>query len=205
MHVHTHGWESSGFQTDVQWQHLKTAGDLGQWATHVSCIHLCRVFLSPPFCLLFFPDLSITNSASCRSGVTGGPCKHSPEKDRQVRKLIVVQDTSAKAQRHSSYTLPASPPLHHLASLWGALSHSFLSKLLFVPLLTLLENQGACKISVATLEKFPQYWFCLENSAGSPAATPAVARLKRTSLATSYYLLLTWIHFYVWRMLCWGF
>lgn len=38
--VCTHGWRSSGFQTDVQWQHLKRASDLGQWATHFSCIHL---------------------------------------------------------------------------------------------------------------------------------------------------------------------
>ncbi len=132
VHVRTHGWGSSGFQTDVQWQHLKRAGDLGQWATHVSCIHLRWVFLSSPFCL-FFPDLSITNSASCRNGVTGSPCKHSSEIDRQVRKLIAVQDTSAGAQHYSSYTLPAFPPLHLPGSMWGALPHSFASKLLFLP------------------------------------------------------------------------
>lgn len=52
--VLTHGLGSSGFQTDVQWQHLKRAGDLGQWATRVSRIHLRWVFLSSPFLSSFF-------------------------------------------------------------------------------------------------------------------------------------------------------
>ena len=52
---------SSGIQTDAEWQHLKWAGDLGQWATCISCIHLCWVSLSHSFCLLFPPILSITN------------------------------------------------------------------------------------------------------------------------------------------------
>lgn len=114
-----------------------TALEEGRWFGPVS--HACLLYppaLSIPllsFLSSFFPDLSITNSASCRNGVTGSPCKHSSEIDRQVRKLIVVQDTSAEAQRYSSYTLPASPPLHHPASLWGARPCSFASKLLFLP------------------------------------------------------------------------
>lgn len=85
------------------------------WASEarVSLASTCVGYSSPIlFDSFFFPDLSITNSASCRSGVTGGPCERSSEIDRQVRELIVVQDTSAGAQRYSSYTSPASPPLY---------------------------------------------------------------------------------------------
>lgn len=180
VRVRTHGCGSSGFQTDVEWQHLKRAGDLGQWATHISCNHLRWVSLSYPFCLLFSPDLSITNSASCRNRVTGGPCKRSSEIDRQVRKLIVVQDTSAEAKRYSSYTLPASPPLHHPASLWGALPHSLAPKCLFLP----RSCPWKAGISLAAWEKFPQYWFTISNTSFKRRGLPS--QLQRMLLASPH-------------------
>lgn len=105
------------FQTDVLWQHLKRAGDLGQWATHVSCIHPALGI--PPFYSSVFPDLSFTNSASCRGRVTGSPCKYSSGIDRKVRNHIDVQNTSAEAQLTRCQP---SPPLHRPATLCGALS-----------------------------------------------------------------------------------
>lgn len=66
-----------------------------------------------------FPDLSITNSASCRGRVTGSPCKYSSGIDRKVRNHIDVQDTSAEAQLTRCQP---SPPLHRPATLCGAVS-----------------------------------------------------------------------------------
>lgn len=177
------------------------------WASEprISLVSTCtRIFLSYPFCLLFLPDLSITNYASCRNGVTGGPCKHSSEIDRQVRKLIVVQDTSAEAQRYSSYTLPA-PPSRTPSSLLVRSPPSFIRlQIAFSPLLMLLESQGACRISLAALEKFPQYWFGLAKPAGFPSA-PVVTRLKRTSQPAPAHVISCASHkfqFYVCGILC---
>lgn len=114
----------------------------------MSLVSTCVGYSSPLLFVFFSPDLSITNSASCRAEVTGGPCKHSSEIDRRVRKFIAVQDTSAEAQLYGSYTLPASPPLHHPASLWGALPYSFASKLLFLPC--------SCSRKAGVLAEF--YW-----------------------------------------------
>lgn len=153
-----HGWGTRGFPTDAQWQLLKRDTDLGQWATHVSCTHLRWVFFSSPFCLLF-SDLSITNSASCRARVTCGRYKRSSEIDRQVRKLIVVQDMSAGAQY---YILPAFPsPV--LPSLHVRSSFSFIHLL---PAFFSPSHHPGSSIPLAALEKFPQYWFSPENPAG---------------------------------------
>lgn len=65
-----------GFQTDVKWQHLKSAADLGQWVTHVSCIHLHRVFLSSPFLTRFFFPWSIYLSQSLQAVALGWQTAH---------------------------------------------------------------------------------------------------------------------------------
>lgn len=55
------------------------------WASEprMSLVSTCSGYSSSLLFVLFFPDLSITNSASCRNGVTGGPCTHLSEIDRQ--------------------------------------------------------------------------------------------------------------------------
>lgn len=131
MHLHTSGWRFSAFWADVQWQLSRRAGDLGQWATHVSRVHLCRVYFSSSSLNSIFTDLSIRNSARDSGVVTGDAREHLSEIDRKVRKLIVSQDTSVEAQHYSSYTLP-SPPLQLPGCLWGAFTSSFASKLLFL-------------------------------------------------------------------------
>lgn len=89
------------------------------WASepHMSLVSTLRWV--DTFYSSIFPDLSITNSASCRGRVTGSPCKYSPGIDRKVRNHIDVQDTSAEAQLTRCQP---SPPLHRPATLCGALS-----------------------------------------------------------------------------------
>ena len=160
VHVCTHGW-------GILWLWKQMCNDStrrgpSNWAreARVSLPSTCVGYSSPIhfasffFFFFFLPDLSITNSASCRNGVTGGPCERSSEIDRQVRELIVVQDTSAGAQRYSSYTSPASPPLHHPASLRGALPHSFASKLLFLRYSRSWKAGVARRNSSAASERF---------------------------------------------------
>lgn len=143
------------------------------WASEprMFLVSTCAGYSSPLHFVFLFSDLSITNSASCRNGVTGGPCQHSSEIDRQVRKLIVLRDTSTRAQRYSSYIASIPPPLYHPASLRGNPFSFIHLQIVFSLLLTLLESQGPRRISQAALEKFPQYWFTLETPAGSPSAT----------------------------------
>ena len=150
-------------------------------------------FLTP----FFFPDLSITNSASCRNGVTGGPCERSSEIDRQVRELIVVQDTSAGAQRYSSYTSPASPPLHHPASLRGVLPHSFASKLLFSPLLTLLESRGCSQEFIGCFPP-PQYWSDLEKPRRFDISNTRLRRASQPAPAHAFSFPIACLVFHVW-------
>lgn len=49
MHVRTHDWESSGFQTDVQWQHLIWASE-----PHMSLVSTCAGYSSPLLFVSFF-------------------------------------------------------------------------------------------------------------------------------------------------------
>lgn len=150
------------------------------WASEprTSLVTTCAGCPSPIlFVFFFFPDLSITNSASCRSRVTGGPCKRSSEIDRQVRKLIVVQDTSAEAKHYSSYTLPASPLLPYTIQPpceEPSLIHWPPNALFSLASLMPLKSWDVHRISLAAWEKFPQYWFDLENPAGSPLAPPVL-------------------------------
>lgn len=155
--VRPHGSQFCGFQTAVQWQHLKKAGDLGQWATYVSCIHLHWASLPSHFRLLF--SWSIYHKL----------CKLSRWGDRRPEQAL-LWNRRASWDPHccsghvywstalQQATLPASPPLHHPAPCKESfLIHS--PPNCFSPLLTLLESRGARRTALAGLGNVPHCWF----------------------------------------------
>lgn len=140
------------FQTDVLWQHLKRAGDLGQWATHVSCIHPAL----GGYLLLFCFSWSVYHKL----------CKLSRQGDRQPVQVFSwnrqeSQEShwcSGHVRRSTANTLPAFPsPTSSSHLMWSSLIH--LPPNCFSSLLALLESWGAHKISLAALEDFSQCWF----------------------------------------------
>lgn len=169
------------FQTDVLWQHLKRAGDLGQWATHVSCIHPALGI--PPFYSSVFPDLSFTN------------CKLSRQGDRQPVQVFFwnrqeSQEShwcSGHVRRSTADTLPAFPsPTSSSHLMWSSLIH--LPPNCFSSLLALLESWGAHKISLAALEDFSQCWFP-KNSAGSSRANSSACYHINSSFMSSVWII----------------
>lgn len=141
-----------GFLTDVQWQHLKRAGDLGQWAMYVSSIHLCGV--SSPLLFVCFFFWSIYHKL----------CKLSQWGDKQpVQTFFWNRQASQEAHCSSGhvYWSTALQQLHcqhsswyHPAFLWGTLSHSFTFKWLFLLTSRSMKSQGP---------EVKQYWFTLGN------------------------------------------
>lgn len=153
------------------------------WASEprMSLVSTCAEY-SSPLLFVFFFSWSIYHKL----------CKLSQWGDRQpVQAFFWNRQTSQEAHCCSGHVCWSTALQQlHIASLPSPTPSSLLVRspplfirlqIAFSALLTLLESRGARRISLAALEKFPQYWFGLENPGGSPSAPPVVTRLKRTS------------------------
>lgn len=186
-------------QTDVQWQHSTRAVELGQRGTCVSCIHLCWVFLSYPFWLLFF-SWSIYHKL----------CKLSQRGDRRpVRALLRNRQASQGAHCCSGHVcwstalqqlhiagLPS--PLHHPASLRGALPHSFASKLLFLRYSRSWKAGVARRDSSAASPPPPRYWSGLEKPRRFDISNTRLKRASQPAPARAFNFPIAYLVFHVW-------
>lgn len=138
-----------------------------------------RCSSSPPF--TFF-CLSVTNIASCRDGVTGGPCER-PSRYRQA---------SQGARCCSGHVCRKAPQRLHFGSLVSPTPASLLARSAslihpppncFSSLCRRYWKPGAAgRIPSAAFEELPEYWFGPESPAGSPGAAPGFTGLKESSL-----------------------